>query len=188
MNQACSSRYEDEEALRQQVEKSSKRSISDDEWARAAPYWSAPYTDQNVVEMLQAVRDTLLPQPNPSQEEKARGYRQAHVQRAALEAREMVEDLRNQLFDGNMPPFHEDAIAAAWTAEPRRPPETMRLRLEVTVPAAEAGITPLVYLRDLLNQHLPGNPPIPEDPQALRQLLDRCNFINHISFSPPAPL
>jgi len=189
LNQADSSRYEDEEALRQQVEKRSKRSLSDDEWTQVAPKWSEPYGDQDVVEILQAVRDSPPPQPKPSLEEKARGYRQAHVRRGALKAREIVEDLRSQLFGGQMPPFPEDAAAAIrWIEEQVNPIQTMRLSLEVTVPAAEAGITPLIYLRDLLDRHLPENPPIPEDPQAFRQLLDRCGFINDISFSQPTPL
>jgi len=181
--------YETEQALRQQVERTSRRSLTDEEWAQVSRDRFPTCDDLDVAEIGAAMRDTLPERPKLSQEEKAQRYRLAHRQRAALDAREMVEDFRTQIFDGKMPPFPEDATAATkWIEEQESPLQTMRLELKVTVPAAEAGIQALIYLRDLLNQQLPENPPIPEDPQAFHQLLDRSDFINHLSFSQPPPL
>ena len=127
MNERNSKRYETKAELRQAAEKSSGRSLNDNEWAIIAPVLNDMYDDLNVAELARAVRDTLLQLAKPSRQEKALGHRQAHVQRAALQAKEMVEDLRMQLFDVKMPPSPEDATAAAaWIEELTEPIQTMQ--------------------------------------------------------------
>jgi hypothetical protein len=183
------SQYPDEVALRHAVEKQARRSLTDYEWALLAPNWSAPYDDLDVAESVRAMRDKLPERRKASSEVRSRKHRLARVHRAALEAKEVVEDLRNQVFGHKSPPFPLDAIAAAgWVEEQGKPPQTMRLWLEVVVRATEASIMPLVYLRDLLNQHLGRDLPTTADHQALVQLLGSCKDIIDIHFSQPSPL
>jgi hypothetical protein len=182
-------RYEDEKAFRKAVEKEAKASVSDPDWSDLSQGRYEPFDAVDFTEMVNILRKSSAQKSKSTPEKKARGYRLAHIQRTAFEAREMVEGLRIQLFDDKLPPFPENAMAAAeWIEAQVKPLETMRIKLDATVPAADASITSLMVLSHLLDQHLPDNLAIPEDPQAFGQFLGRCDFINDISFGQPAPL
>ena len=134
MEEANSYVYEDEQALRRQAEQMSGRSLTESEWALIAPDWSGPYGDLDVAEMVAAVRDTLPAQIKPSSDEKARAHRRAHVERAALEARDMVEAARESIFGHKEPPFPDRGIEGAeWIEAKVQELETKRFHIEVTV-------------------------------------------------------
>ncbi len=177
--------YEDEKAFRKAVEKEAKASVSDLDWSDLSQGRYEPFDAVDFTEMANILRKFSAQKSKSTPEKKARGYRLAHIQRTAFEAREMVEGSRIQLFDDKLPPFPENAMAAAeWIEAQVKPLETMRIKLDATVPAADASITSLMVLSQLLDQHLPDNLIVLEDPQAFSSFLSRCDFINNISFTP----
>ena len=177
--------YENEKAFRKAVEKKAKASVSDPDWSDLSRGRYEPFDAVDFTEMVNTLREFSVQKSKSSPEGNARGYRLAHVQRTAFEAREMVEGLRIQLFGDKLPHFPKNAMAAAeWIEGEVKPPETMRIKLDVTVPAADAGIAPLMVLRDLLDQHLPDNLTVLEDPQVFSSFQSKCDFINNISFTP----
>ena len=59
MGETNVNRYETAAELRQAVEKSSGRSLNDNEWAIIAPVLNDMYDELDVAELARAVRDTL---------------------------------------------------------------------------------------------------------------------------------
>jgi hypothetical protein len=104
LNEPEYNEYLDDTALRQAVERKARRSLSDDEWTVISPDWSAPYGDGDVAQMLQDLRNFLPPKAKRSPEDSARLARRADAERIALEARSLVEDLRQELFGQKHPP------------------------------------------------------------------------------------
>ena len=68
MNVPQHNEHLDEAALRQEVERKSGRSLTDDEWALVAPDWSAPYDDLDAAELVKDVRNFPSEQQKPSPE------------------------------------------------------------------------------------------------------------------------
>jgi hypothetical protein len=183
-----SNEYHDAIALRQEVERKSRRSLTDGEWAMVAPNWSEPYDDLDVAELVQAVREALSHQRKPSLEEKARRHRRAHVERAALEAREMVESFRKELFGHKEPPFPNRRIEAAeWIEAQAQKPETKRFNIEVTVPVGLGRLESLIWLRDYLAENLSPFSPADSDDDSLRlrQSLEACPAVRKIGWAMP---
>ena len=188
MNQPHLNQYQDQAALRQEVERKSRRSLTDGEWAMVAPDWSEPYDDLDVAELAQAVGEALSHQRKPSLEEKARQHRRAHVERAALEAREMVESFRKELFGHKEPPFPNRAIEAAeWIEAQAQKPETKRFNIEVIVPVGLGRLESLIWLRDYLAENLSPSSSVDsdDDPLTLRQFLEACPAVRNIGWAMP---
>ena len=55
--------YENEDDVRWAVERASRRSLTDDEWAAVAPTWVGPYGDADVAELVNVVRSDV---PHPT--------------------------------------------------------------------------------------------------------------------------
>ena len=188
LKEANSQMYEDEQALRGQAEKMSGRSLTESEWALIAPDWSGPYGDLDVAEMVAAVRDTLPEQVKPSPDEKARAHRNAHVERAALEARDMVEAARESIFGHKEPPFPGRLIEGAeWIEAQVQKLETKRFHIEVTVPAQLSRMESLAWLKDYLNikleHYLP--PDSGDDSLQLKEFLVESDAVRDIGWEVP---
>jgi hypothetical protein len=153
-----------------------------------APDWSKPYDDLDVADLVQAAREALSHWRKPSLEEKARRHRRAHVERAALEARKMVESFRKQLFGHKEPPFPNRGIEAAeWIEAQVQKPETRRFKIEVTVPVGLGRLESLIWLRDYLVENLGPCSPADSDDDSLRlrQSLEACPAVRNIGWSMP---
>lgn len=151
------SRYPDEVALRNAIERKARRSLSDAEWTVIAPDWSAPYDDGDVTALINELRGSLPPQSKRSPEDGARLARRANAERIALEAREMVEGFREEIFGHKHPPFPLDLPQAAqWIEEQARVQEfkTKGFYIGVKVPAQLDYLQSLVFLRDYLSEKL----------------------------------
>ena len=188
LKEANSDVYEDEQALRVQAEKTSGRSLSESEWALIAPDWSGPYGDLDVAEMVAAVRDALPALVKPSPDEKARAHRMAHVQRAALEARDMVEAARESIFGHKEPPFPGRGIEGAeWIEAQVQEHETKRFHIEVNVPAQLSSMESLAWLKDYLNikleHYLPPNSS--DDSVPLKEFLVESDAVRNIGWGMP---
>ena len=188
MNEANCNEYRSEAALRLAVEQNSGRSLNNDEWLTIAPDWSEPYGDLDVAELVRAVRDTLPQQNRTSLQEAGRVYRRAHVERAALEAREMVEASRIQLFGSQTPPFPNLGIEAAqWIEAQAEKPGFKRFGIEVTVPGQLGQFESLIWLRDYLNQHLSrislGDGQ--DDSSRFKQFLEECTDVRSLNGGKP---
>ena len=129
-------KYEDEKAVRRAVEKKAKASVSDPDWSdllqdRHESFYAADFT-----EMVNTLGEFSVQKSKSSPEGKARGYRVAHFQRAADEAREMVESFRLDFWGYTHPPFSNRAVEAAeWIESKVQEPQTQRLVIEVTTPS-----------------------------------------------------
>jgi hypothetical protein len=185
-----SNEYHDEIALRQEVERKSRRSLSDAEWAKIAPDWSAPYGDGDVTELVNTARDSIPAQPKRSPDDNARLGRRAHAQRVALQAREMVEAFREELFGQRQPPFSNHvAQAAQWIEAQEREQEfkTLRFYVEVSLPAPQHYAECLIWLRDYLTEKL--GPYSSADSNHgsdnLEQILNACEEVLRIGCNRP---
>ena len=153
-----------------------------------APDWSEPYDDLDVAELVQAVGDALSYHRKPSLEDKARRHRRAHVERAALEAREMVESFRKQLFGHKDPPFPNRGIEAAeWIEAQVQKPETKWFNIQVTVPVRLGRLESVIWLKDYLAENLGHFAPAGSDDDSLRlrQFLDACPAVRNIGWRMP---
>ena len=189
MNEVNFEGYETEQALRHQAEQIARRSLTDDEWALVAPDWNGPYDDLDVAEIVAAVRDTLPAQPKPSAGEKTGAHRRAQVERAALEAREMVERAREDIFGYKEPPFpHNRGIEAAmWLEAQAQKPETKRFHIEVTVPARLGRMESLNWLRDYLTGNLNHRSTFnrDDDSPCFGRFLDKSDAVRNIGWTMP---
>jgi hypothetical protein len=153
-----------------------------------APNWSEPYDDLDVTELVQALREALSHQRKPSLAEKARRYRRAHAERAALEARGMVESFRKELFGHREPPFPNREIEAAeWIEAQVQKPETKQFNIGVTVPARLGRLESLIWLKDYLAENLNHFSPADSDGDSLRlrQYLDACPAVRNSGWGMP---
>ncbi|MCZ6866076.1 MAG: hypothetical protein O7E55_01880 [Chloroflexi bacterium] len=180
-------RYEDAETLRRKVEKTSRRSLTEEERHEIAPALSGPYDDTDVAELINAVRTDLPPETKPSQDDKARAQRRAQERMTALEAKELVEELRMDLFLHRHPPFRNKGVEAAeWIESQVENAKTKRLSIEVAVPANLDCMASIVWLGEYLKnetaQYLPIT--VDNDSECLRQFLSASN-IKGINWSCP---
>lgn len=177
--------YENEEALQDALERRLRRSLTTKEWADIGPDWSGPYDDSDFAELLEAVQHSLPRPPQRSRTERAREYQRAHVERAAIEARKMVEEFRNDLFGDKAPPFPGHGLEAAqWIESQDQPPESERVGIEITIPAKLGQLASLIWIKDLLNKHLGDIPPDSgdEDLDGVKRFLDQCDAVRQISW------
>ena len=183
-------KYPDEAALRHAVEKQTRRSLTDDEWAEIAPDWSAPYGDGDVTELVNTVRDSIPSQPKHSPDYHDRLGRRAHAQRVALQCREMVEGFREELFGRRQPPFPNDcAQATQWIEEQEceQKFKTLRFYIEVIAPAPQDHVGCLIWLRDYLTEKLGPYSSVASNngPDNLQQNLKSCEEVLRIGFNRP---
>jgi hypothetical protein len=183
-------RYPDESALRNDVERKARRSLSDAEWAVIAPDWVGPYDDLDVTEKVKTVRDSLPPQAKRSPKDGARLARRAHAERIALDAREKVEGFREEIFGHKHPPFPLDlAQAAQWIEDQAQVQEfkTKDFHIGVKVPGPLDYFQCLVFLRDYLSEKLGGFTLEDRDDGSknFRQALEKCDQIFTLSCDRP---
>jgi len=181
-------RYEDEESFRQAVEKESRVSLTDTEWAHLAEDRYEPFDDLDVAGLVEAVRRFDSQRPKPSSEQKARRHRLAHVERAALEAREMTEEFREKLFGHKQPPYRNQGLEAAeWIESQVRECESGRLSIEVTVPSKLGPMESLLWANEYLAQQLARCSPTTEDNNghALERFLKESDAIRGLNLSMP---
>jgi hypothetical protein len=145
--------YEDEKAFRKAVEKEAKASTSDPDWSDLSKGRYEPFDAVDFTEMVNTLREFSAQKSKSSPESKTRGYRRAHVQRAADEAREMVESFRLDLFGHTHPPFPNRGVEAAdWIESIVQEPQTQRLVIEVTTPANLNLMESIIWCADYLSR------------------------------------
>ena len=180
-------RYEDEKSFRQAVEKESRVSLTDAEWLDLLQGWHVPYDGLDYAEMVNAVRKTPISRPNSPPESKTRGYRRAHVHRAADEAREMVESFRLDLLGHTHPPFSNRAVEAAeWIESKVQEPQTQRLVIEVTTPSNLDLMESIIWCAGYLSRQTESYDSITDyDSAAVARFIKTGENIRSIGFRMP---
>ena len=146
-------KYEDEKAFRRAVEKKAKASVSDSDWSDLLQDRHESFDAADFTEMVNTLGEFSVQKSKSSPEGKARGYRLAHVQRAADEAREMVESFRLDLFGHIYPPFLNRGVEAAdWIESKVQEPQTQRLVIGVSTPANLDLMESIIWCADYLSR------------------------------------
>ena len=180
-------RYEDEKAFRRAVEKEAKASVSDPDWSDLLQDRHESFDAADFTEMVNTLREFSAQKSKSSLEGKARGYRLAHVQRAADEAREMVESFRLDLFGHIYSPFLNRGVEAAeWIESKVQEPQTQRLVIEVTAPANMDLMESIIWCADYLSRQTESFDSITDyDGAAVARFFETGENVRSIGFRMP---
>ena len=149
--------YENEDDVRLAVERASRRSLTDDEWAAVAPTWVGPYGDADVAELVNVVRSDVPNRTPPTSDETAFKYRRAHQDLAVQRLLPRVQALREELFGSEVPPFPDlpdVAGPAMWIESHAEPISGQELTLTFSIPVSRNPIEALSLISSSLAREL----------------------------------
>ena len=141
--------------LREAAQNNFSRSLSAEEWSRVDPAntygHDAEYEVADLDDLLELMR-SLPRQPKQPLQRRQRDAAMARNRRLAVEFRDLVCELRTDLFQIPDPPFEHDAAAAArWIESQAGFPGTEDFSLTIATPAEMSLTERLQFLHDWLS-------------------------------------